>query len=77
MYQAINNYVIVKGTSEDDVSESGIIYSTGPKMRHQVVATTKETEKLMDKFIIFRDSIPLEKGHDSVHVDDIVAVEDK
>ncbi len=73
MYEAINNYVIVKEDKTEITSDSGIILND-KKPEYTVVATTEETKELMGRKVLFENPVPLEGGHYSIDIKNIVAV---
>lgn len=75
MYQAINNYVIVKKVVEEKVSGSGIILNKEEE-KYKVFATNEETKAVQGKFIKFIDGHNLSDGFYSVECKNIIAVLD-
>lgn len=75
MYQAINNYVIVKKITEEKVSDSGIILNKEEE-KYQVVQTNEETKAVQNKFIKFVEGHTLSAGYYSVDCKNIIAVLD-
>jgi len=74
MYEAFNNYVIVKREQEDTKNEFGIITDTKPSNKYRVVATNEATKELQDRIIVSESAHTVDSSHLAVEIKDIIAV---
>lgn len=74
MYQAINDYVIVKEEKTVPKTLSGIIVQGNEQKTYTVVATTSQTKELQGKQVVFTSSHQLEDGYSAVDYHNIVAI---
>jgi len=74
MYEAINNYVIGKKLSNEEVTDTGIILTADEGDEYLIIATTFETEKLKGKKVRATEVQPLKKDYVAIDYHNIMAV---